>query len=65
CKEEGIGEEELRRGSRRGKLSMVRLRIARQLVKDFGLSLAEVARQLGVSTSAVSKMLVREISNSI
>jgi putative transposase len=51
--------EELRRGSRRGKIPRVRLEIARQLVKELGMSLAEAARLFGVSTSAISKMMQR------
>jgi hypothetical protein len=54
-----IDLEELRMGSRRGKIPRVRSEIAQQLVKQIGMSLAEVARLLGVSTSAISKILRR------
>ena len=37
----------------------VRSEIAERLVKDLGMSLAEVARLLGVSTLAISKILCR------
>jgi len=47
-------------GSRRGCISQVRLQIAYQLVQDYGIPLAEVARQLGVSTSAISKAITRK-----
>jgi len=59
CKKEGVHIEELRGGSRRGRLSQVRVQLAMELVKNYGLTLAETARQLGVSTSAVSKIFVR------
>ena len=36
-----------------------RLQITYQLVQDYGIPLAEVARQLGVSTSAISKAIIR------
>lgn len=50
---------ELQMGSRRNQISQARSELASQLIKDFGLPLAEVARQLGVSTSAISKILTR------
>jgi len=37
--------QELRGGSRRGQLSQLRATLAHQVVADFGLPLAEVARQ--------------------
>ncbi|MCK4604658.1 MAG: helix-turn-helix domain-containing protein [Deltaproteobacteria bacterium] len=46
-------------GSRRGYISQVRLQIAYQLVQDYGIPLAEVAQQLGVSMSAISKAITR------
>lgn len=55
CKKEGINPKEMGLGSRRGRISKVRSKIAYQLVEDYGIPLAEVARQLGVSTSAISK----------
>ena len=55
CKKHKVSLTELRSGSRRGKLSEVRAEVARKLVEDYGITLAEVARQVGVSTSAVSK----------
>jgi REP element-mobilizing transposase RayT len=59
CAKEKINSNELRMGSRRGRISQVRSKIACQLVEDYGLPLAEIARKLGVSTSAVSKALTR------
>jgi DNA-binding MarR family transcriptional regulator len=60
CEKEGINSRELRTGSRRGCISQVRLQIAYQLVQDYGIPLAEVARQLRVSTSAISKAITRK-----
>jgi len=59
CQKGKIELGELRMGSRRGEIPRVRSEIAQQLVKTFGMSLAEVARLLGVSTSAISKILQR------
>lgn len=60
CKEEGVHIDELRMGSRRHRISKVRSRIGWQLINDLGIPLAEVARQLGVSTSGISKILQRK-----
>jgi hypothetical protein len=60
CKKEGINRLELRTGSRRAKISAVRLQIAIQLLKEFGIPLAEIGRQVGITTSSVSKMLSRK-----
>jgi hypothetical protein len=57
CKRQGASLEELQRGGRRGPLSAVRAELARQLVGRLGLSLAQAARHLGVSTAAISKIL--------
>jgi predicted transcriptional regulator len=42
------------------KISAVRLQIATQLLKEFGIPLAEIGRQIGITTSSVSKMLNRK-----
>jgi REP element-mobilizing transposase RayT len=57
CKKEKVNIQELKSGSRRRKVSRVRSEIAVQLVEKSGLPLAETARHLGVSTSAISKIL--------
>lgn len=57
CDEAMIQLEELRSGSRRPKVSTLRSSAARELVEHYGVSLAEAARFLGVTTSAISKML--------
>ena len=58
-KRAGASVEELQRGGRRGTLSAVRAELAQRLVAGLGLSLAQAARQLGVSTAAISKILQR------
>ena len=59
CQNENVSIEELKGGSRRKQATGVRARIAIGLVKRHGVALAEVARQLGVSTSAISKLIKR------
>lgn len=59
CDRNHITMEELLSGSRRGHTPQVRGHLARHLVTKLGLSLAEAARHLGVSTSAISKAVSR------
>jgi DNA invertase Pin-like site-specific DNA recombinase len=64
CSEKGVNVGEVRMGSRRGQIPDVRAEIVEKLVKESGAPLAEVARAVGVSTSAVSKILGRRQSDS-
>jgi putative transposase len=64
CLEKGIYRAELEGGSLRGKVSHLRVELAHRLLQEFGLPLAEIARQLGVSTSAISKLFSRFHRNS-
>ncbi len=57
CQREGCTPEELGAGSRRGHIPLLRAKLARHLVTKLGLSLAETARRLGVSTSAISRIV--------
>ena len=59
CKNEKLSTEEIKAGGRRRAASRVRAQIAIGLVKTYGVSLAEVARQLGVTTSAISRIITR------
>lgn len=59
CAKAGININELTGGSRRGQISQVRAQLTFDLVESYGLSLAEVGRLLGVSTSAISKIFTR------
>ena len=63
CKKSGVSLTELRSGSRRGQLPVVRTKTVRGLVENYGVGVAEVARQVGISTSGVSKILTRTLSN--
>ena len=63
CKKHKVSLTEFRSGSRRGKLPAVRAEISRKLVENYGTTIAEVARQVGVSTSAISKSLARSYSS--
>ena len=55
CEEEGIEEGELRNGGKRRKVSGVRAKISFQLSQEMGIPFAEIARHVGVCTSAVAK----------
>ncbi len=57
CREEGISEKELRMGARTRKFSKARAKISHYLSHEFGVSRAEIARQLGVCTSAIAKAI--------
>jgi putative transposase len=59
CKEEGVRESELKAGSRRRKISRIRKRIACELIERYGIPMATVARETGVTTTAVSKMMIK------
>ena len=62
CKKNGVSLTELRSGSRRGRVPTVRTKIVRSLVENYGVAVAEIARQVGISTSGVSKILTRTLS---
>jgi putative transposase len=59
CKKEGVTVSLLQSGSRRPPLPKLRKILAQELVNGDGVSLAETARQLGVSTSGISQILRR------
>lgn len=59
CLEEEVNIEELRSGSRRSDVSRLRRQIAMALLEKYGVPLADIARRVGVTTSAISKMLRR------
>ena len=60
CAASSVGLPELQSGSRRAPVVAVRGRLAQHLVAQLGLSLADTARLLGVSTSGIAKALARE-----
>ena len=57
CREEGVAEHELRMRVRTRKLSRVRAKVSYHLSHKFGVSRAEIARQLEVCTSAIAKAI--------
>jgi putative transposase len=57
CRKDGVAEQELRMGVRTRKYSRVRAEISYYLSHEFGVSRAEIARQLGVCTSAIAKAI--------
>lgn len=59
CVEAGVSRQELESGSRRGPVSALRARMALELVGRYGWTLAESARRLEVSTSAIVRILNR------
>ena len=59
CGQAHLSVEELRLGGRRRRLSAVRAELAVHLVTRLGLSLADAARLLGVSTSGIAKAVAR------
>ena len=62
CLKQGINIKAVRSGSRRPEVSKLRRQIAMGLLDAHGVPLAEIARHLGVTTSAISKMLSRSQS---
>lgn len=54
CREAGIHENELRSGSRRKAVSELRRDISFYLNRELGISMAEIARHVGVGTTAVA-----------
>jgi predicted transcriptional regulator len=57
CEQEGISEKEVVQGGQRWRAAGTRAKIASQLNREWGISLAEIARHLGVSTSAIANAL--------
>jgi len=57
CEAAGVTPTFLRSGSKSGVLPSLRRELARTAVSEYGITLAETARQLGVTTNAVSYML--------
>lgn len=60
CRKNNIKIDELYYGGRRRNVSFARAQAAHILIEDFGIALAEVARNLGVTTSAIFNMLKRK-----
>ena len=59
CRKENVTMSMLQSGSRRPPMPKLRKAIALKLVNGYGVSLAETARRLGISTSGVAQILKR------
>jgi hypothetical protein len=59
CRESGVSENELTSGSQRRRVSETRADIAWYLNREMGVSMAEIARRLGVGTSAIAMAIKR------
>ena len=59
CRKQGVSVEALQAGSRRRQISRIRSGLSLKLVVELGLTLAETARLLGVTTSAVTRSIDR------
>jgi hypothetical protein len=62
--ETGISQRLLRSGNRRHNISLARAVIAKTCAEEAGLSFADIARALGVSTSAIRRSVLRITLNS-
>ena len=61
CKKSGVSLTELKRKPS-GPFTYGENKIVRSLVENYGVAVAEIARQVGISTSGVSKILTRTLS---
>jgi len=59
CAKGRISQNELKGGGRRRKISLLRATIAKRGLDELGLSLAEIARHVGVTTSSIRKAVLR------
>ena len=59
CRKRKVSEEEVRKGSRRSRVTEARAAIAYRSKEELGISGAEIARYLGVSTSTINRTLSR------
>ena len=57
CRKRKVSEEEVRKGSRRSRVSEARAAIAYRSKEELGISGAEIARYLGVNTSSINRTL--------
>jgi len=59
CGRSDVSPQELKGGSRRRPVSGLRIKIAKRGLGELGLSLAEIARHVGVSTSGIARAIKR------
>jgi hypothetical protein len=60
CAEAGVEVEELSRGNQRRRVAEVRAKVAYELNRKMGISMAEIARHLGVGASAIAMAIRKE-----
>jgi REP-associated tyrosine transposase len=59
CNRANISHQELKTGSRRRVVSALRINIAKRGLNELGMSLADIAREVGVSTSGIARAIKR------
>lgn len=59
CNSAKISPQEVKAGSRRRVVSALRIKIAKRGLDELGMSLAEIARHVGVSTSGIARAIKR------
>ncbi|GBD98432.1 hypothetical protein BMS3Abin07_00446 [bacterium BMS3Abin07] len=57
CKRSGVSVREVRPGGRRHNVSQARAEVAFKLVGDYGITLAEIAGNVGASTSEIFNIM--------
>lgn len=57
CRKEGVNVKELESGGRRDAVSRARYQVTLRLIEEHGISFAEVARNVGVTTSAIFRIM--------
>ena len=57
CRKREVSQEELRMGSRRGRVSEARAAIAYRSKEELGISGAEIAQHFAVNTSSINRTL--------
>jgi putative transposase len=62
CSVAGISQRLLQSGNRRRNVSRARVLITRRCLEELGMSFADIARCLGVTTSAISRAFLRNIN---
>ncbi len=60
CAEAGVKVEEIRGGNQRRRVAEVRAKAAYELKREMGISMAEIARHLGVGASAIAMAIRKE-----
>jgi REP-associated tyrosine transposase len=59
CERNRVSQKELQGGSRRKTVSTMRASIARRSLDELGLSMAEIARHVGVNTSSITRTIAK------